>query len=53
MNGKYVFKNFVIEADLMDFLNKGKILPADVVSIMFNDANQRFYLIYFQQDVNS
>ena len=53
MNGKYVFKNFLTEADLMNFLNEEKILPAHVVSIMFNDANFRFYLIYFQQDVDS
>ena len=53
MNGKYVFKNFVIEADLMKFLNEEKILPAQVVSIMYNDANFRFYLVYFQLDSDS
>ena len=50
MKGKYIFKNFVIESDLMSFLNNEKILPTHVVSIMFNDANFRFYLVYFKED---
>jgi len=50
MEGKYIFKNFVIESDLMSFLNDEKILPTQVVSIMLNSANLRFYLVYFKHN---
>ena len=50
MEGKYIFKNFTTESGLMSFLNDEKISPAHVISIMFNSADLRFYLVYFKHE---